>query len=138
MSLALVRAAFEVRLAAWAAAQSPAIPVAYQLKTFTPPTTRYVRAWLLPAPTNSVDITGLHREYKGVFQVDICTPADGQGTGAANALAASLDAYFPLTGPMTQGSIKVYVTAPMSATQPRGEGTHDVTSVSCEYLCHTI
>jgi hypothetical protein len=138
MSDALVRAAFEVRLAAWAAAQTPPIPVSYELVPLDPPATRYIRCWLLPVPTQSNDLAGLHRLRQGVFQVDLCIPQDGKGTAAPTALAASLDAYFPLTGPLEQGSIKVYLTTPLSPAQPRPEGAHSVTAVSCEYKSHTI
>lgn len=137
MSDALVRAAFESRVAAWAAAQVPPIPVAYQNVVFTPPAGRYVRVWLLPAPTQCQTFNGEHRQRRGVFQVDLCLPI-GTGPAAASALAASLDAAFPLTGPMTQGSAKVFLLSPMSQGAPLDGGTHYTVPVSCTYQCDTI
>lgn len=138
MSDALVIAAFETRIEAWAAAQTPAIPVAFHLVDFEPPATRYIRAWVLPARTLSKDWAGDHRLRRGIFQVDLCLPLDGSGKSAITALAASLDVAFPMTGPMTQGAIKVYLLSPMSQSDSRTEGTHSVTSVSCEYNSHTV
>lgn len=137
MSDALVRAAFETRLAAWAAAQSPAIPVSYQNVPFTPPTGRYVRVWILPAPTQSHGIGGTDRERKGVVQIDLCLPI-GTGSKTASDLAASLDAAFPLTGPMAQGSIEVWMTSPLSAAAPIEGPTHYTVPLSGSYLSHTV
>lgn len=137
MSDALVRAAFETRLKAWADAQVPPIPVAYQNVTFTPPTGRYVRCWMLPAPTQSEDLGGLHRLRRGVFQVDLCLPI-GNGPGVANTLAASLDVAFPLTAPMTQGAIRVFLLSPLSQGPAMEEPDHYVVPLSCEYRSDTI
>lgn len=137
MSDALIRAAFESRVAAWAAAQSPAIPVSYQNVAFTPPAGRYLRAWVLPAPTQSQTLNGEHRARRGVFQVDLNLPI-GTGPAAANALCASLDAAFPLSAPMTQGGTKVFLLSPMSQGPSLESPTHYTVPVSCEYRCDTI
>ena len=137
MSDALVRAAFETRLAAWAAAQSPAIPVAYENATFTPPTGRYVRCFLIPATTDCETMNGEHRRRMGVFQVSLCMPI-GSGPAAATALAASLDAAFPIALPMTQGSIKVFLLSPMSIAPALQEDNRYVVPVSCTYRADTI
>lgn len=138
MSDALVRAAFETRLSAWAAAQVPAIPVAWEEVSFSPPPTRYIRAWLLRAPTQNEAWDSNHRLRRGIFQVDLCIPSNSKGTGEATALAASLDATFSLAAPMTQGDIKVFLLSPMSPVKGPLEGTHNVTHVSCEYRSDTI
>lgn len=137
MSDALVRAAFESRLTTWAAAQTPPIPVAYQNTAFTPPAGRYVRCWVIPAPTQAETFDGLGRLRRGIFQVDLCMPI-GTGPAAANALADSLDAAFPLTAPLAQGGIKVYLLAPLSQAGPLDEPGHFVVPVSCEYRSDTI
>lgn len=135
MSDALVRAAFESRLASWAAAQVPPIPVAYQNVPFTPPNGRYARCWVLPAPTQSGTLDGLHRERKGVFQVDLLMP-NGTGSGAATALAASLDAAFPVV--LSQGGIKVFLLSPMSQSSSIQEPNHYMVPVSCMYRSDTV
>lgn len=135
MSDALIRAAFESRLAAWASAQVPPIPVAYQNVAFAPPNGRYARCWVLPAPTQSQTLDGLHRERKGVFQVDLLMP-NGTGSAAANALAASLDAAFPVV--LSQGAIKVFLLSPMSQSSSIQEPNHYMVPVSCMYRSDTV
>ena len=137
MSDALIRAAFETRLAAWGAAQSPPIPIAYENATFTPPAGRYARCFLMPAPTECETMGGEHRRRMGIFQVSLCMPI-GTGPGAAASLAASLDTAFPLTQPMTQGGVRIFLLSPMSA----GPGIQDpdryVIPVSCAYRADII
>jgi hypothetical protein len=137
MSDLLIRQAFETRLATWAAAQTPAIPVDYENSKFTPPAGRYIRCWLMPVPTQSESLDGSHRLRRGIFQVDLCMPV-GAGPGAAGALAASLDTAFPLTAPMTQGAIKVFLLSPMSPAPAIQEPNHYVVPVSCSYRSDTI
>lgn len=137
MSDALVRAAFETRLLAWANAQSPAIPVAFENAAFMPPVGRYVRAYLLPAPTASETLNGEHRRRMGVFQVSLCMPI-GSGPGAAAALTASLDAAFPMALPMTQGSLRLFMLSPMSPGPAIQEPDRFVVPVSCTYRADTI
>jgi hypothetical protein len=137
MSDALVRAAFETRLAAWAAAQVPPIPVAFENAQFTAPNGRYARAYLLPAPTACETFNGEHRRRMGVFQVSLCMPI-GTGPGAAASLAASLDAAFPLSAPMTQGSIKVFLLSPMSPAPAMQDADLFIVPVSCTYRADTI
>jgi hypothetical protein len=137
MSDALVRAAFETRVATWAAAQSPAIPVEYENVTFTPPTGRYVRCHLLPAPTQNDMLNGEHRRRMGVFQVSLCMPI-GTGPGAAAALTASLDAAFPLSAPMAQGGVKVFLLSPMSPGPALQGPDRFIVPVSCTYRADTV
>ena len=137
MSDALVRAAFETRLLAWANAQVPPIPVAFENASFTPPTGRYVRAYLLPAPTASETLNGEHRRRMGVYQVSLCMPI-GSGPGAAAALCASLDAAFPMALPMSQGGVKVFMLSPMSPAPAITEPDRYVVPVSCTYRADTI
>ena len=137
MSDTLVRAAFETRLLAWANAQSPAIPVAFENASFSAPVGRYVRAYLLPAPTASETLNGEHRRRMGVFQVSLCMPI-GAGPGAATALATSLDAAFPMALPITQGSVKVFMLSPMSPAPAITEPDRYTVPVSCTYRADTI
>ena len=52
MSDAIIRAAIESRLTAWAKAQSPAIPIAYENMGYKPTTgQRFLRGTLMPAGT---------------------------------------------------------------------------------------
>lgn len=130
MSDVLIAEAFESTLKAWADAQTPAIPVAWENKAFTPPAGRYVRAHLLPNPAKHLFVDGDGRSLQGIFQVDLCMPI-GAGAGGARALAASLDAAFAIT--MVQGSLRIWLIAPMSAANAIQEPDRFVVPVSAEY-----
>ena len=86
MSKALVRRGFEAALKTWADAQSPALPVAWQNVSFTPPAGRYARAFVIPAPTQSNTLDRSHRAYTGIFQVNLHMPIN---TGPAAAEAST-------------------------------------------------
>ena len=94
MSQDRIRTALETVLSTWAAAQSPAIPVAWENVEFTQPEGRYLRAFLLPAQTISADIGRANRRYAGVFQVSVVMPL-GDGPVPAEVIVASLAALFP-------------------------------------------
>ena len=136
MTQARIRAAFETALNTWAAAQTPAIPVAWQNVNFTPPATRYLRAFVLPADTESYGLDGLNREYIGIFQVSIVLPS-GQGAADGDAIAASLDALFTPSAPLTSGGLSVYVTRPMSPSSPLQEADRFVVPCSLAYQANT-
>lgn len=136
MSDALIRSAFESRLAAWAAAQTPAIPIAYQNKPFDPPVGVYLRSFILPAGTISLTLDRKHRQYKGVFQVSIVAPL-ATGPGAAEAVATALDALFPIDAPLAVGSILVWLLSPMSAAPAQQEPARYVIPVSAQYQSDT-
>lgn len=137
MSNALIRAAFETRLATWAAAQTPAIPIAYENVTFVAPATRYLRSFLLPADTQSQTLDRAHREYLGVYQVSIVMPLN-TGAGAGQALVSALDALFPPSAPLVQGGLSVVVVNPMSAASAIQEPDRYVIPVSCQYRADTV
>lgn len=134
---ASIRAAFETRLAAWAASQTPPIPVAYENVGFTPPTGRYARCHVMPSPTESETFNGEHRRYMGIFQVSLYMPA-GAGSGASAALAASLDATFPMRQPMTQGGVKIFLLSPMSEGPAIQDADRYVVPVSCAYRADVV
>ena len=112
MTQALIRAALESRLAAWATAQSRR--VAYENAEFVPATAEtYVRAFVLPALTQSADIGRLNRRFEGILQCNIIAP-EGTGPGAVEALFATLEAQFQPQTPITYGGLVVWLTQPMS------------------------
>ncbi|RZL39228.1 MAG: hypothetical protein EOP35_04115 [Rubrivivax sp.] len=135
MSQALIRAAFEQKLATWAAAQTPAVLVAWENVAFTAPAGRYVRAFLLPLPTETDFLSGTDRQFAGVFQLHLLI-AQGAGPGEAEALITSLDTAFGLR--LTNGSLVVTLTRPLSA-DGAGEPDADryLVPVSCAYRAAT-
>jgi len=130
MSQARIRAAFESRLAEWAAAQS--LPVVWQNVSIQLPTGNHLRAYLLPAGTTSRDVAGDNRSYRGVFQVSVFT-MPGQGAGRAEQTVRGLEALFPLTLCMDSGELRVRVITPMSAGPAVQEADWFIVPVSCRY-----
>lgn len=130
MTQEIIRAAFETRLKTWADAHS--LTVAFENVDFDPPDEAYVRAWMLPAEPQSYGLDGKHRKYHGLFQVDLCMPLN-EGGHPSQLLVESLDAAFPLTAPMSQSGLSIWITSPMAATPGKNEAKHYVTHVSCGY-----
>lgn len=138
MSNKLIRAAFEKRLKAWAAARSPALRVTYQGVSFTQNAGEtYLSCFLLPATTDSEDLQGTHKAYRGTWQVSIVSPTGG-GLVAEGGIEDELAALFPNNQKITNGAIDVYVRTPMSAA-PAIVGTPNTTvPVSCAYRADTV
>lgn len=132
-----IRALLEGRLNTWAAAQTPAIPVAWQNVPFTPPTGRFLRAWIMPAETGSETLDGAHRRYTGVFQVSVYV-AQGTGPGAAETIAEAIAALYPMNDVLDTTAIAVQITAPMSIAQGFNSDGRYVVPVSCRYRADTI
>jgi hypothetical protein len=136
MSDALLRAAFESRIKAWAAAQTPPLPIAYQNVPFDPPPGRYAACYLLPSATQSDTLNGEHRRRIGVFQVSLCMPI-GAGSGEATQLAASLDAM--IAPPYIEhGALRVFILAPMSQAPAIQSTDRYIVPISCTYRCDTV
>ena len=132
MSQQRIRAAFESRLAQWAAARVPALPVAWTNAAATLPTVDHLRAHLLPAETTARDVAGKNRSYRGLFQVSVFIKA-GTGVGRAEAIAGELDDLFPVALRMLSAGIAVQVMTPM-ATRPAIQETDWYSvPVDCRY-----
>jgi Bacteriophage related domain of unknown function len=130
MSDATISAAFENALKAWADAQTPAIPVAWENVEFKPPAGRYIRAWLLPNRAKSTFFDGSGRTRVGIFQVDLCMVL-GTGAGSARTLADSLDAAFTVT--MVQDGLRIWLTSPLSAAPGMTQQDRFVVPLTAEY-----
>lgn len=129
MSDRIIRAAFETAVTAWAAAQMPAIPVAFENVDFTPPAdgSRYVRVYLLPVPTETDTLDMLHRSYQGVVQITACLPK-GQGNGPVDALHQSLAAVIKPEAQIVRDGLVIYITQPLGRAS--GEVEDDCFSVA--------
>lgn len=112
MTQALVRQALETALKTYADGAS--LPVAWENVDFTPSATAHLRAFVLPAGTESPDLQRAGRTWTGIFQVTIVTP-HGAGPGAAEALVTALSAVFDPSAPLTAGGLRVYLLQPLSA-----------------------
>ena len=136
MSNAAIRAGLENVLAAWAQAQAPPIPVAWQNQAFTPPPARYIRAFLLPGKTASYDMDGEQRVFVGVWQVSLCMPL-GSGSADAQTLEAAICALYPKETPITASGVTTTLKSPMSAGPSIPNDTHYTVPISCSYQAFT-
>ena len=136
MSQALIRKALESTLATWAAAQTPAIPVAWENVEFAQPAGRYLRAFLLPATTTSADLGRANRRYVGVFQISVVMPA-GTGPGAADAIVSALAALFSPSAPIVESGLSVWPSQPLSAGPAIPEPDRFAVPCSVPYIADT-
>ena len=138
MSTKAIRAALESRLATWAAARSPALRVTYENVPFSPASGEtYLAAYMLPANTATEDLEGTHRGYRGVFQVSIIAPIN-VGPGAADGIAAELDALFPVNGRYTSGGVTVQIVSAASVAVAIPDPDRYTAPVSITYRADTI
>lgn len=137
MSHKIIRSLLEGRLKTWADTRSPALRISYQNVDFSPTANEtYLRAFLLPAGTNSNDLAGVHRLYTGLFQITIVTPSGG-GTGAAEGLVDELAALFPLYDLLTKPGFSAQVMTPVEPGPEQQEDTAFALPVSFQYRADT-
>lgn len=130
----IIRAAFERTLADWAAAQTPAIPVAFENVAFKPPATGpYLRCFLLPADTVDNTMAGQLSEYRGLFQVNVVCPA-GTGPTAAEALTAAIAALYPARGRLSYSGKAVLIATPMRERPAMQDTSTYTIPMDCRYM----
>lgn len=137
MSLLQIRGAFQGRLSTWATDRTPALPIAWQNVPFTPGTYPYLRAFLMPAETDSLDLAGEHRAYTGIFQVNIISETN-KGTLLVEEIAAELEALFPLNERIVVAGGEVLIYTPMSLGPALPDGGTFTLPVWCRYRMDTI
>jgi hypothetical protein len=137
MSHRIIRSLFEARLSTWAKARTPVLRIAYQNVSFTPASNEtYLRAFIIPAGTDSNDLAGAHRLFTGLFQVTIVTPS-GVGTGAGETLADQIAALYPLNDALNKDAITVLVITPVEPGPEQQDDTTCELPVSFQYRCDT-
>lgn len=111
MSHLSVRLAFQQRLAGWATDKG--LRVAYEGVAFEPgPDETYLRAFILPASTQTLTLEGVDRVYTGIFQVSVIAPS-GSGTADAEGLVSDLDSLFPTFLRIQREDLEIMVMTPM-------------------------
>jgi hypothetical protein len=96
MSNSLIRAALETRLKAWADAQVPRIPIAFESVSFSKPSSGvYLEPVLLPNVTVNSELSGSRHTYLGIFEVRCWCPV-GSGMGIVDKLASDVIQLFPI------------------------------------------
>lgn len=138
MSQNRIRKIFETRLAAWAAALAPPLPVLWEnVRVAAEPTGEHLRVYVLPATTQSPYMAGEGRTYVGIFQVSIFTQA-GTGPKRGEEIAAALDALFPCSEVFTDaGGLAVQVMIPVSASIAQQDEGFSMVAASFRYQCQT-
>lgn len=137
MSNKKCRQAVEARLATWAAARTPALSIAFENAPFTAPTGLYLQGNLLPADTESVDLAGAHRGYRGIYQVTVRAPINA-GPGAAEGVEDEIAALFPVNQQIAVTGLTLQVITPVSAGPAGQDGDRYVLPLSFGYRADTI
>jgi hypothetical protein len=115
-----IREAFETRIQTFAAAQTPAIPVAWENVGFRPsPDIAYLRCAMLPALTQNPWLGVTSNRLVGIYQINVYGIQD-EGPGGAEAIADALIALFPRGG-MTQNGKTINI----DYTPTRAKGMND-------------
>ncbi|MFA0969561.1 phage tail terminator-like protein [Pseudomonas amygdali] len=114
MSHNIISAAFESRLLAWAKARAKPLKVVVENETYSPSTGEtYLRAFTLPAVTVSYTLSGDHRVYVGVFQVNVITPS-GKYRTEASGIVDELATLFALNLRIARAGLVALVMTPVA------------------------
>lgn len=96
MTIAAIQSLLNAKLATFAAAQSPALTVAYENKDYTPatPAKLYLRCFLLPATPRAAGLGTTAQDYiRGIYQIDVMG-LPNTGWAAALEVADKLRTHF--------------------------------------------
>ena len=137
MSFPTIRQLLESRLMTWAGTRTPALSVQWENKPFSPPAGPYLRFFIIPAPTEGQALDGTHRAYTGSFQVSIVTPKN-QGSEPADSIAVELEALFPDSLRLENGSFVLTQTSPISSGPPIQESDRYTVPLFAFYRADTI
>ena len=137
MSHNIIAAAFESRLMTWAKARAKPIKVVVENETYTPAAGEtYMRAFTLPAVTASNTLSGDHRVYAGVFQVNIVT-ASGKYRTEASGIVDELAALFPLNLRIPRAVLVALVMTPVAPGPGIPDGNTFTVPASFQYRSDT-
>lgn len=137
MSHNIIGAAFESRLLAWAKARTKPLKVVVENETYNPTTAEtYLRAFTLPAVTASNTLSGDHRLYTGVFQVNVVAPS-GKYRTEASGIVDELAVLFPLNLRIERGGLVVLVMTPVSPGPGIPDGNTFTIPASFQYRSDT-
>lgn len=141
MSHELIKIMFEKRLSQYAEANN--YRVALQNVKFTPNANEtYFRSNLIPSGTESFTLSGDHRQYRGIYQIDIITPPL-ISTAPASRLMDEIEELFPLYQPIYEipndrTSFMVQPISPLSRHDGFSEPTHFLLPASFQYRADVV
>jgi len=137
MSHNIIAAAFESRLLAWAKTRPKPLKVVAENETYTPGAAEtYLRAFTLPAVTDSNTLSGDHRVYTGVFQVSVVTPS-GKYRTEASGIVDELAALFPLNLRIPRAGLVALVMTPVAPGLGIPDGNTYTVPASFQYRSDT-
>lgn len=137
MSHNIIAAAFESRLLAWAKTRAKPLKVVAENETYTPGAAEtYLRAFTLPAVTDSNTLSGDHRVYTGVFQVSVVTPS-GKYRTEASGIVDELAALFPLNLRIPRAGLVALVMTPVAPGPGIPDGNTYTVPASFQYRSDT-
>lgn len=106
MSQAEIGAAIKTRIASLTF--SPAMPVAWPNKDYTPAGERFLQVQILPAPNTRLTLGGRHRLAGSIILTVASKPGNGSGEG--DGLADAVAAHFPCDLVLTAGDHRLRIT----------------------------
>lgn len=137
MSHNIIAAGFESRLLAWAKARTKPLKVVVENETYTPAAGEtYLRAYTLPAPVASNTLSGDHRLYTGVFQINIVTPS-GKYRTEASSIVDELAVLFPLNLRIPRAGLVALVMTPVAPGPGIPDGNTFTVPASFQYRSDT-
>lgn len=137
MSHLIIRQLYEKRLRDWASARLKPLRIAYENVEFTPTEGEtYLRAFAIPAGTDSNTLSGDHRAFTGVFQVSVVTPS-GSGAGAAESIAEELAALYPVYLRLQRASFEVVTMTPVEPGPGIPDDSSYTVAASFQYRADT-
>jgi hypothetical protein len=96
MSNIIIRSELESRLKAWADAQVPKVPIAFEGMAFTKPADGvFLEPTLVPSITLDVDVSAKRKRRYGIFNVN-CWAKSGTGMRQVETLAQGIVDAFPI------------------------------------------
>lgn len=98
MSTAIVRAALEEKIRAWAESKTPEVPVAYQNRPFTKPDSGlWVECFLIPNTNVARNVRAVQYRMLGIFEVHVWIKKGARnGMIDAEAMAEEIKNLFPI------------------------------------------
>lgn len=130
-----IRAILESRLAAWAAARAPALPVLWEnVRTDAEPQGEHLRAYVIPATPQNPYLGSDVVLHRGLFQVSVFCLA-GTGSNRAETLAGEIAALFPVDAVLADGAQELRVIAPPALLPAQPDDSWYRLAVRVTYQC---
>jgi hypothetical protein len=126
-----IRQEVESAVAAFASAQGPAIPVAYEGVAFNKPTNSpYLQVVFLSNAITNATVDAQRQRVYGSFQIAVCVP-DGKGMKQLDGLTSAIAALFPVYDKTKYSTFSVE--QPANVSPPMTDAAFRVAVVRVQY-----